>query len=98
MALIGSSLARGITAFEQDDDSCSCLFDPILQVAKLDLQLVELPLVNFAFHFVFGVAAVRSFQCHDVTSSCQRLTELKPCQPLRLPLRDPDIVDTDEAA
>ena len=56
-----SALARRVPTFEQDDDSRSRLFDPTLQVAKLDLQLVELSLINFAFHFAFGVAAVRSF-------------------------------------
>jgi len=56
-----SALARRVPTFEQDDDSCSRLFDPSLQVAKLDLQLLELPLVSFAFHFAFGVTAVRSF-------------------------------------
>jgi len=35
--------------------------DPLLEVAKLDLQLVELPLINFAFHFGLGATAVRSF-------------------------------------
>jgi hypothetical protein len=54
-------LPGGIATFEQDDDPRPCFLDPILQMAKLDLQLQKLAIVNFAFHFAVGVAAVRWF-------------------------------------
>ena len=56
-----SALAGRVAAFEQNDDSRFRFFDPNLQVAKLDLQLLELSVVSFAFHFGFGIAAARSF-------------------------------------
>src|SRR5262249_52027955 len=56
-----SALARRVPTFEQDDDACSRLSDHLLEVAKFDLQLVDPPLINFAFLFGLGLTAVRSF-------------------------------------
>ena len=43
-----SALAGGVAPFEHDDDAGSGLLDPILQVAQLDLELVQLLLVVLA--------------------------------------------------
>jgi hypothetical protein len=41
-------------------------FDPILQMAELDLEFAQFLLVSFAFYLFRGIAADRPFHCHDV--------------------------------
>ena len=46
-----AALARRVTPLEYDDHAFAGLLDPILQVAELDLQLVEFLLVLLALEF-----------------------------------------------
>jgi hypothetical protein len=59
--LDGSALAGGIAPLKHDDDARSLGLDPILQMAKLDLELVQFLLVSLALHLLLGIAACRPF-------------------------------------
>jgi hypothetical protein len=63
--LDGPALAGGIASLEHDDDPRSLCFHPILQMAKLDLELAQFLFVGFALHL--GLFACCWFQHHDVT-------------------------------
>src|SRR5262249_5995449 len=65
--LDGSALAGRIATLEHDDDAGSRGLDPILQMAKLDLELAQFLLVSLALHLLLGIAASGPFQCHDIT-------------------------------
>src|SRR5262249_32920562 len=59
------AFAGGVASFKRDNDPCSGGLDPLLQVAKLDLQLAQFLLVSLALHLLFGIAACRPFCRHD---------------------------------
>src|SRR5262249_33880494 len=54
-----------VAAFEQDDDPLARLFDPVLQPAKLHLQLLQLLFVNLSLHLAVRVAGSRVSFAHD---------------------------------
>jgi hypothetical protein len=66
-----AAFARRVTAFEDNDDPRPFSLDPILQVAKLDLQLVQLFLIGFTLEFlcafVFGRHAQPLSICSNAT-------------------------------
>ena len=45
-----AALAGAVAPFEDDDDAQALVLDPVLQVAQLDLQLLEVLLVFLALH------------------------------------------------
>ncbi len=51
----GAALAGGIAAFEDDDHLQLLGFHPFLEMAKLDLELLQLFLVVLAFHSFRGL-------------------------------------------
>ena len=48
----GAALARGIAAFEDDDDAQALVLDPLLEMAQLGLELAKFLLVFLRFHFL----------------------------------------------
>ena len=71
----GASLARGIPAFEHDDNARLVRFHPLLKIAKFDLELVELPCastVTRAYLPYFTLPLLQSFQAGRATSRSRR--------------------------
>lgn len=60
--LDGASFAGGIASLKYNDDFQALGFDPVLQAAKLHLELVHLFLVDFAFQSLFRLRHA----CHKV--------------------------------
>src|SRR5262249_9792958 len=81
----GPALPGRVATLEHDDDARSLGLDPLLQMAKFDLQLLELALVRFAFHLLLGIAACRPFQLHDLTlflpGDCAWTDRYRPLRP-----------------
>src|SRR5262249_14237165 len=46
----GSAFSASVATFKHNNDAQSLLFDPILQMAELDLKLVQLSFVSLALH------------------------------------------------
>ena len=48
----GAAFARGVAALEDDDDAQPLVFDPLLEMAQLGLELAQFLLVFLGFHFL----------------------------------------------
>src|ERR1700742_3622017 len=57
--LTRSVMALIVAPFEQDDDALTRLLDPILQLTKLYLQLLQLLLVGLSLHLAVCVSGFR---------------------------------------
>jgi hypothetical protein len=64
--LDGTALAGRVAALEYDDDPQPFLFHPVLQAAKLNLQLAQLLLVGLSLHFGPTCVFARATSRHDI--------------------------------
>ena len=67
--LDGAAFAGGVPPFENDDDAGARGLDPVLQAAKLDLQLAKLLFVDLALH-PLGFAVLAAVTARLVRHPC----------------------------
>src|SRR5262245_56869763 len=57
--LDSSAFPRGVATLEYDDDAQPLVFDPLLQMAELDLELAEFLFIGFPFQLAVRLAIFR---------------------------------------
>src|SRR5262245_21260940 len=67
--LDGSAFPRGVAAVEYDDDAEPLVFDPLLQMAELHLELAEFLFISFPFQLAVGLTILCSGQHFGATFS-----------------------------